>query len=114
MTPTHPPQHDLSRNPTTWRLSMNESVVDVGWPPTRPPDCHCHALYWSGFHVASDLVDAWHTVAARPVVDVAGPGERHIAGARLGRAMFVRLGSLLGHRTPTSVVSCTVSVTADG
>jgi hypothetical protein len=93
---------------------MNESVVDVSWPPTCPPDCHCHALYRSGFHVASDLVDAWHTVAARPDVDVGDPAERHIAGARLGRAMFVRLGSPLGHRSPTSVVSCAVSVTADG
>src|SRR3954468_6072914 len=102
MTPTHPPQHDLSHTPTIWRPSMNESVVDVRWAPTCPTDCRCHALFRSGFHVASDLVDAWHTVAARPDVDVGDPGERHIAGARLGRAMFVRRGSLLGHRTPTS------------
>ena len=85
-------------------------------PPARRPrcddDCWFHHSYRSALALADDLAAAWAAVADDPTVDVGGVADRHIAGARVGRAMCVRLGRMFGHRVPATVVPCAMSVRA--
>ena len=80
-------------------------------PPRCHDECSSQKAYRSALAVADDLATAWAAVSADPSVDVGDIAERHVAGARIGRAMCAQLGTS-GHRMPSTVVPCRMSVTS--